>query len=475
MQKLKISMYSFLLLSLIFYSVGIAFAEQDNVSDYQNVSENFSNKVGEQLEPQDNGEAKDETRSVKIKKKWLSAIQFSTDKSTKIRAGDEVCGNYVTAIKGHHGATLIRTYSIEDYNHTIQFGPSTYWQEGDVHFSWCFGIPFNQATGKDRPQFFHTTYIQELNRTITVKKQFNVLRDGYVNANRAYMPTMNSELKKQIKRNCKDVATTLQKCDLKYTKKSKNNSKNAARFLLDLTKYKPAAALIHSHGSSTDGGRIYLKDDSFVNATSLAASGLVVPGGLFYSAVCEGAASPTLGNAFVARGYDAYIGYTVSVFTTRNADFYKYFFNAATMKDISVNTAIGAARAWANGQGWTDVATAVVIGDGSDLYLGGETPDKFDRKGESGLMSESKPAVALRYWTDVTTIDLSTLERKAVEKALEIAEFNEITDGNTSKMTTGIEEFQNSLRVAFKDGDRFVYGVDFDKSTGEIIEEGELD
>jgi hypothetical protein len=214
-----------------------------------------------------------------------------------------------------------------------------------------------------------------------------------------------------------------------------------------------------------------LKDETWFDATALAASGFKAPPGLFYAAVCEGAASSTLGNAFITAGYTAFIGYTVSVYTTRNADFYEYFFDLATYPDVSVASALASTISWANGKGWTDVATAKIIGSGANLYLGGKTTTMTAQKDEM----ESPTPVQVTGWRDVAAAEMTVAESEALNIADQVDEVRALKDKYGDALTTGIEVFPNVNRVSYKLGNRFLFGVDIDKVTGIVVDQGPLD
>jgi hypothetical protein len=404
---------------------------------------------------------------VKVTKFWLSDEKWGETKITKVRPGEWIYGVYNTILSGE-GTILDREYAIDMYG--FSYTLSGYWAPQTLLFSWGFQIPMDRAKNNDKPIFYHSVWASGGNWVVK-KKTFTVLRDGYVNANRAYMETMTPELKTQILTNVGAAGNYLKYSPLLYKTTFKKSSPNAASFLNDLIKRRPTAALVHSHGSSVYGGIIMLKDETWFDATALAASGFKAPPGLFYAAVCEGAASSTLGNAFITAGYTAFIGYTVSVYTTRNADFYEYFFDLATYPDVSVASALASTISWANGKGWTDVATAKIIGSGANLYLGGKTTTMTAQKDEM----ESPTPVQVTGWRDVAAAEMTVAESEALNIADQVDEVRALKDKYGDALTTGIEVFPNVNRVSYKLGNRFLFGVDIDKVTGIVVDQGPLD
>uniref|UniRef100_UPI004057307A hypothetical protein n=1 Tax=Candidatus Electronema sp. TaxID=2698783 RepID=UPI004057307A len=426
--------------------------------------------------------------SVSYARVWLSSEHGSLVAKTSFWAGDRVCGNHINRVL-YGGATYSSIYGVHGaifasdklFNNT-ESGP------GDYRYSWCLDLPLDKAE-RGPAAFNLRSYRNEQNSALSVNLPFNVLRYGYVNSNRRYMPPISAATSTLIYNSTLSVWRYLTSSTLKYSTILRAYSANALSFLNDLKIYRPSAALIHSHGSSTGGGRIYLKDESYVYANSSTgkpapSSGtppaVSVPGGLFYAAVCEGATAPTLGNAFLAAGYNAYIGYTVSVYTDRNAQFYTRFFAEAEKPNVTVSTALANTVAWATGQGWSDVATATIIGDGSSLYLGGRYTPVLVPRSEAVKSVESSTEV-VRHWTDISTIQLTEDERKAVATAMAIKDMRDTvsnaknnTDGG-SDAVTGIEQFGNIYRVTVKVGGKFVRGVDIDTASGAIVAEGAMD
>lgn len=423
---------------------------------------------------------------------WLSSEWGSLVAKSSFWAGDRVCGNHInrvlyggatySSIYGMHGAIFA---SDKLFNNTeAASGP------GDYRYSWCFNLPLDQAE-RGPATFNLRSYRNEQKSALSVNLPFNVLRYGYVNSNRRYMPTMNSGLSTLIGSKTMSAWSYLTYSTLKYSTIYRAYSANAYSFLNDLKLYRPSAALIHSHGSSADGGHIYLKNESYVYADSngklaiyppirTATPTVSVPGGLFYAAVCEGATAPALGNAFLAAGYNAYIGYTVSVYTDRNAQFYEHFFAEAAKPNVTVSTALANTVAWATGQGWSDVATATIIGNGSNLYLGGRYTTLIFEAVKTAETEQASPEV-VRHWTDISTIQLTEDERKAVATAMATKDMRDTVsnaknnaDGG-SDAVTGIEQFGNIYRVTVKVGGKFVRGVDIDTASGAIVAEGAMD
>lgn len=197
---------------------------------------------------------------------WLSSEPGSLVAKTSFWAGDRVCGNHInrvlyggatySSIYGMHGAIFA---SDKLFNNTVP-GP------GDYQYSWCFTLPLDKAE-RGPAAFNLRSYRNEQNSALSVNLPFNVLRYGYVNSNRRYMPTMNPSLSTLIYNKTSSVRNYLTSSTLKYNPVYRPYSANAYSFLSDLKLYKPSAALIHSHGSSANGGRIYLQNESYSHST----------------------------------------------------------------------------------------------------------------------------------------------------------------------------------------------------------------
>jgi hypothetical protein len=303
---------------------------------------------------------------------------------------------------------------------------------------------------------------------------------GIVNSSRAFETPMDADTKTTILIQTKTVQTKLQRSASKYRTFYYPSSASADAFISSLQTRLPSATLIHSHGNSSDGGRIYLVDDSYVNAagvTEALTGASKIPGGLFYAAICEGAAQNTLGNAFVNAGYQAYIGYTVSVYTDRNAAFYAYFFTKATVPDVSVKDALAETVTWALAQEppWTDVATATIIGDGTVVYLGGATQDTtFSGRESTQIENVTVPFIG---WRDASDMVLNNYEMDAVQTADEVPKAQALKDKYGDNLATGVEDLATVTRVSYKNKATglFLYGVDVDKATGQIVAQGKLD
>ncbi|MFP3868914.1 MAG: hypothetical protein ACLFUU_12295 [Desulfobacteraceae bacterium] len=411
------------------------------------------------------------TPTLTLNSSHLSDSQFGTNTVTTFRPGDTVYGVYDVTLSGANSNALMRTYKMGKFKLEHMF--ISPWSTGTSTWSWGHQIPENRAKPATNVAFYFNINAMEGNH-VGKYLHFNIARYGIANSNRAYMDPMNPTLKEKIINKCKAVRGLLQNCALAYTGMYTAYSSNATIFLNQMKLKRQNAYLIHSHGSDTDGGRIYLKDESYVNATNLASSGFKAPGGLFYAAICMGATSSTLGNAFINQGCKAYIGYTVSVYTTRNADFYHEFFRRATQENKSVISALADTQVWAYAKGWTDVCTAKIIGEGNNLYLGGLGPVRVCATG-ADVNQAAQISIPKIVWRDVTTYLPSHAELQAVNLAEAVPAVQSLKAQYGADLVTGMEVFPEVYRVSYKAGDIFLYGVDVDKETGAIVEEGTLD
>lgn len=309
--------------------------------------------------------------------------------------------------------------------------------------------------------------------TLTVETPYQQL-SAYVNSTRAYQKKMNWLLKSIIISSCKKVKKYLKKSDLEF-KVDYVHKSTASQFLDYLEQFQPYAVLVQAHGISGGGGTILFKKNSFVNSLSLEYSDVQVPGGAFYAAVCEGAMHDTLGNGFISCGYDAFIGYPVTVFTRRNAKFYRYFFKLATKPDRSVSSALAETKTWAMSKGWYDEASARIIGRGDVVYLGGKTTDgPREDKVDIEVLNMT---MLINKWEDITSYQLTDAQDNAVQVAEDVAEVRKLREEYGADLITGMEEYSYFYRVYYKDRATgiFLYGVDVDKATGKVIFKGELD
>ncbi|AAB89492.1 MULTISPECIES: C25 family cysteine peptidase [Archaeoglobus] len=101
--------------------------------------------------------------------------------------------------------------------------------------------------------------------------------------------------------------------------------------------------LIHSHGGADgwwiwgssflqfkDGSKLY---DNEVNRW------LNYDGYFIFAGACDSATYDDLGNTFLNKGFDAYFGYTDSVYTVNNARFYSAFFDKGRHLDVTISEA----------------------------------------------------------------------------------------------------------------------------------------
>ncbi|MBW1917832.1 MAG: hypothetical protein JRI57_07385 [Deltaproteobacteria bacterium] len=411
----------------------------------------------------------DATPTLTINSAHLSNKQFGSTKISVIRPGEYIYGVYSVTLSGASTDALIRKYNIWLYSQRATFWSAK--SPGTVLFSWGFQIPENKAKHGTQTKF--KTIFQALGgNTVARGLAFTIKRYGLTDSTRAYFSGLPTWLKNKIINNCKAAKNYLLKSALAFKGIYYSKSADKTSFLNRIKSRRQNAYLIHSHGSDTDGGRIYFLDNTYVNGSDLTASGFKAPGGLFYAAVCKGATYTTLGNAFLTCGCKGFIGYTVSVYTSRNADFYKEFFRRATKKDMPANRALAATIKWAYAKGWNDVTTARYFGS-HDLYLGGQTGPGISSASVDLIEMDkvSQPAIV---WKDITTYLPSQAEHQAVHLADAVPAVQALKS-QYGALTTGIEVFPSVYRVSYKAGDIFLYGVDVDKKTGTIVEEGTLD
>ncbi len=129
--------------------------------------------------------------------------------------------------------------------------------------------------------------------------------------------------------------------------------------------------LIHSHGGASGwwiwgSSYLVLKDGSELHANEV--NDWLDYGGYFiFAGACDSAKYDDLGNSFVNKGFDAYFGYTDTVYTVHNARFYSAFFDKARHLDVTISEA----RDYAEQQvlsefgSNSDVVKNKIIGDSS--------------------------------------------------------------------------------------------------------------
>ena len=280
-----------------------------------------------------------------------------------IRPGEKIYGVFNATLSGAE-TTVNRTYKIDKYPGLLA-KESEHEYLGESTYSWGFEIPDDKAAHGDVPKFSCLLKAEGGNILYKAMK-FTVIRKGIVNSTRAYQKPMGAATKAKILADVPASGLMLVNSPLKFDTYNYEYSPTAASFITSLQRHRPNATLIHAHGSSENGGKIFLRDDSFVDQTKVYQSfagdndKYRFPSGLFYAAVCEGATYTTLGGAFINVGVKAFIGYQVSVYTQRNAEFYKRFFTQATKPNVSVAAALENTKNWALARDpqWTDVATA---------------------------------------------------------------------------------------------------------------------
>lgn len=90
-------------------------------------------------------------------------------------------------------------------------------------------------------------------------------------------------------------------------------------------------------------------------------------GYFIFAGACDSATYDDLGNAFINKGFDAYFGYTDTVYTVHNARFYSAFFEKGRHLDVTISEA----RDYAEQQvlsefgSNSDVVKNKIIGDSS--------------------------------------------------------------------------------------------------------------
>ncbi|MFP3868913.1 MAG: hypothetical protein ACLFUU_12290 [Desulfobacteraceae bacterium] len=101
--------------------------------------------------------------------------------------------------------------------------------------------------------------------------------------------------------------------------------------------------------------------------------------------------------------------------------------------------------------------------------IGGWACAQQDHKGEQTMTSEGT------QWQDISTQELTPAERQAVAVAEQIPEVKQLRQEHGEALRTGIETLPQVYRVNYRSGDIFLYGVDVDKATGQVVGHGTLD
>jgi len=92
-----------------------------------------------------------------------------------------------------------------------------------------------------------------------------------------------------------------------------------------------------------------------------------------------------------------------------------------------------------------------------------------DHKGNQTMTSEGT------QWRDISSHDLNPAERQAVAAADQIPEVKQLRQEHGPALRTGIESLPEVYRVSYRLGDIFLYGVDVDKASGQVVSHGTLD
>ncbi len=464
-------------------TTSVVFAELTNIDDsIEKADSDDSDEILiEQLPSKAGNEQTASTRArVRVNSAHLSDAQHSTSRVTTIRPGETIYGVYRISLL-NRSARLNRVYEIPAFKQRREF--SAFRSPGNYRYSWGFKVP-DRFAQHNKSYTFRFIINADGNRLVR-NRQFKVLRYAIVDSSRAYQSGMNDSLRNNIILSNNAVASSLRNSFLNYNARRFRSSPTANIFLNRLNNLRPNAVLIHAHGNSSDGGRIYFHDPnnnnskSFLNADSLRKSRFKAPAGLFYAAICSGSKSNLLGDAFIKSGYDAFISYRGTVKTDRNRQFYQRFFRTASLRNVSVADALNRTRNWAILKGWSDVAAVRIIGDGRKVYLGGVTIGRLSSD-PSGLdvVEYDYEEIEVTPWREIS-MSLSDLEAEGitinmVKSAENLESIIAFKDKYGGELIAGFEVFPSFYRIAYKVDDIYIYGVDIDKDTGEIIDEGPL-
>ena len=313
--------------------------------------------------------------------------------------------------------------------------------------------------------------------------------NALIDSTRAYQSdNMTVDLHNLIVNKAKSIKTLLKEtCPIHYFASYHEAYPNISAFKTSIKNHKPEVMLVHSHGGCTTyndnvtcipntSSYMCFQDYKCMYDNDVSALNFKVGGGIFFAASCNSAASDNLGLAFIAHGYQAFIGYKNTVKTKRNAVFYKMFFNKAINPGVSIYEALASTIAWAKDQEppWCDVASARIISnsDGRDIYLGGK-PSSVPADEEFVDSDIEKISDEL---TEIDETEYYINEEKVISIANDINEVKNIKKKNGSNIAVRIEKFRGYCRVVFYDKRNgiSIYGVDIDNVTYEIVSHGEL-
>ncbi len=117
----------------------------------------------------------------------------------------------------------------------------------------------------------------------------------------------------------------------------------------------------------------------------------------------------------------------------------------------------------------------------SVLFFSQDAKEAFDGKNEVATEEDLDLEEDRKYFNEEESTEDITIEqweKELIEIANELSSVQELKDKQGSSIEVGIEEFPSYYRVFYKEGGDFgiyLYGVDIDKNSMEVIEEGFLD
>jgi len=285
---------------------------------------------------------------------------------------------------------------------------------------------------------------------------------------------------------CFWVNKSLTGSPLKFGTTQQGSSPSAQAFLNSLKQIQPQVVLVHAKPGTTDLGGLYFLDNSYLNSTLLHNSGLQVCSGLVFLAAGGLAGngllySAPLAQEFIRCGYNQVISFTDPYpYQYRIAAFYNYFFQQAVVPNVYAETARYKACNWADQKKWYDVRSATSLYNSLDgtwyyIFLGGgpepppQSPGVRPRPGAT-------PATFPRRdpWREVTTNLMTHEEMLAVHEAAQVQAVQQLQEKYGSALRTGMVHYPGVYRVVYKVKNTALYGVDLDKDTGRVIDQGEI-
>ena len=419
-------------------------------------------------------------------------------KKTAFLPGEDFYGKLVvsqTGVSVLEGTANIKTaVPLFNLTHNDKFGsggsgtqtytdlPYPYWHVPRNSFphlqSWDFSLAITLQQG--------TTF----SNTASIILKNSIKRTALINATAASQLTdpptpVGVPTKPIILAQATAVNKSLTGSPLKFGTTQQGSSPSAQAFLNSLKQIQPQVVLVHAKPGTKDLGGLYFLDGSYLNSSMLHNAGLQVHSGLVFLAAGGLAGNGMLSSAplaqeFIRCGYNEVISFIHPYpYQYRIAAFYNYFFQQAVVPNVMAEVARIKAWQWAGQKKWYDVQAVSLCDPNLNgwqyLYLGGGPEPPVQSPGVRPRFRATPAAAPPRDpWREVTTNLMTHEEMLAVHEAAQVQAVQQLQEKYGSALRTGMVHYPGVYRVVYKVKNTALYGVDLDKDTGRVIDQGEI-